>query len=104
MLDAMVATRHMMEQDEEIARLRQDLAAARALNDAMIATLPGTYYMDEPDGGNVMPEEQMRRMAEDAKRYRQAEADLKSGAGADRCAATFLRRLLVLLSAQWRVF
>jgi hypothetical protein len=31
MLDAMVATRHMMEQDEEIARLRQDLAAARAL-------------------------------------------------------------------------
>lgn len=28
--------------------------------------LPGTYYMDPPDGGDVSIFEQMRRMAEDA--------------------------------------
>jgi hypothetical protein len=72
--------------------LQADLAAARAENDAMIATLPGTYYMDPPDGGSVMPEEQMRRMADDAKRYRQAEADL----AAARATEKQLRHLLFL--------
>ncbi|HHK4278322.1 TPA: hypothetical protein ACQTXP_004090 [Pseudomonas aeruginosa] len=32
--------------------------------------LPGTYYMDPPDGGNVSIPEQIRRMAKDAARYR----------------------------------
>jgi len=50
------------------ARAERD--EVRALNSAMIATLPGTYYMDPPDGGSVMPEEQMRRMSQDAARYR----------------------------------
>jgi hypothetical protein len=54
---------------ERAERAEADLAAALAL-------LPGVYYMDPPDGGSVMPEEQIRRMADDAKRYRQAEADL----------------------------
>ncbi|HFQ7426250.1 TPA: hypothetical protein ACHSVW_003871 [Pseudomonas aeruginosa] len=34
------------------------------------STLPGTYYMDPPDGGNVSIPEQIRRMAKDAARYR----------------------------------
>ena len=48
---------------------------ARALNSAMIAMLPSTYYMDPPDGGSVMPEEQMRRMSQDAARYRWLRSD-----------------------------
>lgn len=35
-----------------------------------ILALPGTYYMDPPDGGNVSIPEQIRRMAKDAARYR----------------------------------
>ncbi|HBO2327489.1 TPA: hypothetical protein L4G98_003992 [Pseudomonas aeruginosa] len=34
------------------------------------SVLPGTYYMDPPDGGNVSIPEQIRRMAKDAERYR----------------------------------
>ncbi|EKJ7937722.1 hypothetical protein L5559_005742 [Pseudomonas aeruginosa] len=34
------------------------------------SVLPGTYYMDPPDGGNVSIPEQIRRMAKDAARYR----------------------------------
>ncbi|MFU5132681.1 hypothetical protein ACM7ZR_30265 [Pseudomonas aeruginosa] len=34
------------------------------------SALPGTYYMDPPDGGNVSIPEQIRRMAKDAARYR----------------------------------
>jgi hypothetical protein len=48
---------------QENARLKADLAAARAL-------LPGVYYMDPPDGGQVEMLEQLRRMADDARRYR----------------------------------
>lgn len=32
--------------------------------------LPGAYYMDPPDGGDVPVPEQLRRMAKDAERYR----------------------------------
>lgn len=32
--------------------------------------LPGSYYMDPPDGGEVSLREQLRRMSEDAARYR----------------------------------
>jgi len=32
--------------------------------------LPGTYYMDPPDGGSITPYEQCQRMGEDAARYR----------------------------------
>lgn len=34
------------------------------------SVLPGTYYMDPPDGGNVSIPEQIRHMAKDAARYR----------------------------------
>ncbi|EIU1658633.1 hypothetical protein [Pseudomonas aeruginosa] len=34
------------------------------------SALPGTYYMDPPDGGNVSIPEQIRRMAKDAAWYR----------------------------------
>ena len=34
------------------------------------AALPGAYYMDPPDGGDVSVPEQVRRMAKDAERYR----------------------------------
>ncbi|MDN7998097.1 hypothetical protein QZN00_13165 [Burkholderia multivorans] len=36
----------------------------------MFALLPGSYYMDPPDGGDVSLIEQLRRMAKDAERYR----------------------------------
>lgn len=35
------------------------------------ALLPGVYYMDPPDGGNVSLLEQLRRMSEDAAKWRQ---------------------------------
>lgn len=38
--------------------------------DELIALLPGVYYMDPPDGGDVSVVEQFRRMAKDAARYR----------------------------------
>ena len=37
---------------------------------ACAAALPGVYYMDSPDGGDVPVSEQLRRMAKDAERYR----------------------------------
>lgn len=36
----------------------------------LVALLPGPYYMDPPDGGDVTLLEQLRRLAEDAARYR----------------------------------
>ncbi len=41
----------------------------RAERDALAALLPGVYYMDPPDGGQVELIEQFRRMADDAARY-----------------------------------
>ena len=64
----------------EIERLRAELAErdeARVMADkltaelaACAAALPGVYYMDSPDGGDVPVSEQLRRMAKDAERYR----------------------------------
>lgn len=36
----------------------------------LASVLPGTYYMDPPDGGSVEVLEQLQRMAKDAARYR----------------------------------
>jgi hypothetical protein len=36
----------------------------------LMRLLPGHYYMDPPDGGNVTILEQLQRMAQDAARYR----------------------------------
>ena len=41
------------------------------------AAIPGVTYMDFPDGGDVSIQEQIRRMAKDAERYRQ----LRDGSG-----------------------
>ncbi|HEJ2268215.1 TPA: hypothetical protein SLW25_001540 [Pseudomonas aeruginosa] len=48
---------------EEYDDLKADLGQCAS-------ALPGTYYMDPPDGGNVSIPEQIRRMAKDAARYR----------------------------------
>ena len=45
-------------------------ARVAELEQAISESLPGTYYMDPPDGGNVELEEQLRRMTKDAARYR----------------------------------
>lgn len=49
--------------DKEITRLRAELAECAEV-------LPGPYYMDLPDGGDVSVSEQLKRMAKDAERYR----------------------------------
>ncbi|MCO3991069.1 hypothetical protein FA106_30695, partial [Pseudomonas aeruginosa] len=46
----------------EVERLEAELSQCAS-------ALPGTYYMDPPDGGNVSIPEQIRRMAKDAARY-----------------------------------
>lgn len=52
------------ERDAEVERLRGEL-------DDCINVLPNTaYYLDPPDGGSVTIAEQLRRMGEDAARYR----------------------------------
>ncbi len=53
-----------------IDRLTRARDEARAERDAMANVLPGHYYMDPPDGGDVPVLEQLRRMAKDAARYR----------------------------------
>lgn len=45
--------------------------APLATDDELLALLPGTYYMDPPDGGSVTVLEQLQRMAADAARYRE---------------------------------
>lgn len=52
---------------EELERLRTDLAT---LEQACKEALPGVYYMDPPDGGDVSLGEQVLRMGNDAQRYR----------------------------------
>ena len=54
---------------------RDQFEAAKAAGDelthaALVTLLPGTYYMDPPDGGSVTLLEQLQRMAKDAERYR----------------------------------
>ncbi len=48
----------------------EQLGRHRALSEVAAAALPGVYYMDPPDGGDVSVSEQLRRMAKDAERYR----------------------------------
>lgn len=53
-----------------MATLEAQLAAERADADRLITLLPGTIYLDPPDGGSVTIFEQFQRMALDAERYR----------------------------------
>ncbi|MDP5495805.1 hypothetical protein P3786_24690 [Pseudomonas aeruginosa] len=57
------ASRAALRVEDEINRLKAEI-------DQCASTLPATYYMDPPDGGNVSIPEQIRRMAKDAARYR----------------------------------
>lgn len=56
--------------DEREARLTRERDEARAERDAMANVLPGVYYMDPPDGGDVSLLKQLQRMSNDAARYR----------------------------------
>lgn len=59
-----------LQASQEIDRLTRERDEARAEREAMANVLPGHYYMDPPDGGDVPVLEQLRRMAKDAERYR----------------------------------
>ena len=45
-------------------------AALAQVREAMANVLPGVYYMDPPDGGDVSLLKQLQRMSNDAARYR----------------------------------
>lgn len=57
-----------MAKERDEARVMADKLTAELA--ACAAALPGVYYMDPPDGGDVPVSEQLRRMAKDAERYR----------------------------------
>lgn len=60
----------LADRDEREAKIARERDEARIERDAMADVLPGHYYMDPPDGGDVPVLEQLRRMAKDAERYR----------------------------------
>ena len=57
-----------MAKERDEARVLLDRLAAELAECA--AVLPGAYYMDPPDGGDVSVSEQLSRIAKDAERYR----------------------------------
>lgn len=57
-----------------VVELAHALLKAQTFQDAAIALLPQSYYMDPPDGGSVTPLEQLERMAEDAAKWEQQSA------------------------------
>lgn len=63
---------HVAELEES---LRDKQALLEALDNALCELLPGTQYMDPPDGGNVTPLEQVRRMVAD---YRERIEELEA--------------------------
>ncbi|WP_393930116.1 hypothetical protein [Citrobacter freundii] len=63
---------HVAELEEA---LRDKQALLEALDNSLCELLPGTQYMDPPDGGSVTPLEQVRRMVAD---YRNRIAELES--------------------------
>ncbi|MCR4301608.1 MAG: hypothetical protein NUV51_08350 [Sulfuricaulis sp.] len=54
----------------QLVQLTEARAERDALATEMQSLLPGYYYMDPPDGGDVSISEQLRRMGKDAERYR----------------------------------
>jgi hypothetical protein len=46
-------------------------AQERAIVGELMQLLPGPCYMDPPDGGSVTVMEQLRRMADDARKWRE---------------------------------
>ncbi|HFK8965049.1 TPA: ead/Ea22-like family protein [Escherichia coli] len=66
---------HVAELEEA---LRDKQALLEALDNSLCEILPGTQYMDPPDGGSVTPMEQVRRMVAD---YRERIAELEANKG-----------------------
>ena len=77
------AQSYAKERDEEnqdlmltVGRLRVERETSEAeMGNALCELLPGVQYMDPPDGGNVTPLEQVRRMVAD---YRERIAELET--------------------------
>ena len=70
-IDRAVITRDEYEQLESILKDREIRHLKfLEINLEIIKLLPGNYYMDPPDGGDVSIMDQLRRMAKDAERYR----------------------------------
>lgn len=57
---------------DRIARLLAEVERLRAFERGVIEAIPGPRYMDPPDGGDVTPLEQVRRMAAEVERLRGA--------------------------------
>lgn len=84
LLDELEAAQsYAKERDEEnqdlmltVGRLRVERETSKAeMGNALCQLLPGCHYMDPPDGGNVTPLEQVRRMVAD---YRERIAELEA--------------------------
>lgn len=56
--------------DEVGIAWRIEAEAERAIVAKLADLLPGSYYMDPPDGGSVTVLEQFKRMADDARKWR----------------------------------
>lgn len=72
-LSLLVAAGHVTQAKVDEAReiaAKVAPAPSPAVGAEVAALLPGTYYMDPPDGGNATVLEQLQRMAKDAARYR----------------------------------
>jgi hypothetical protein len=61
------------------SRDREDADAVAT--DDLVKLLPGPYYMDQPDGGNVSLHDQLKRMSEDAARYRFLRSQVSAHSG-----------------------
>lgn len=80
LLDALeAAENNLIDSECHVAELEEALrdkqALLEALDNSLCETLPGTQYMDSPDGGNVTPLEQVRRMVAD---YRERIEELEA--------------------------
>ncbi len=84
LLDELEAAQsYAKERDEEnqdlmltVGRLRVERETSEAeMGNALCQLLPGCHYMDQPDGGDVTPLEQVRRMVAD---YRERIAELEA--------------------------
>ena len=60
----------LADRDEREAKIARERDEARIEREAMANVLPGVYYMDPPDGGDVSLLKQLQRMSNDAARYR----------------------------------
>lgn len=70
LLDALeAAENNLIDSECHVAELEDALrdkqALLEALDNSLCELLPGTQYMDPPDGGSVTPLEQVRRMVAD---------------------------------------